>query len=324
MHSITRRSVLAAGATLGLAAPAFAQRAGGLPSRPLRIICPAQGGSFTDILDRLVADQLRESFGQPVIVDNKPGANGVIAAGELARATADGTTIGHMISSALVLATLTVSRLPFRNEDFQPLTVAYRGATAMGVSPRLPVHNLRDLVALSRERGSISYGTIGRATPSHLLVEMLSAESGANFENIVYRSEAAAVLDVLAGTIPVVVGATMNLLEQHRAGELRIIGISTADRLPGLPDIPTFREQGFEAMVYTWFHAFLMPAGAPAPIVRRIHDALANAMRSGPFRAMLTPDLISEVTTPEELGDLIRGDVVRLGRFIRERGLTAG
>lgn len=319
---ITRRGLATAGG-LGIAVPALAQP-GGFPSRPLRIVCPAQGGSFTDILDRLVADRLREGFGQPVIVDNKPGANGVIAAGELARAAPDGHTIGHMISSALVLATLMVPRLPFRNADLQPLTVAYRGATAMGVSPCLPVRNLRELVALSRERGSISYGTLGRATPSHLLVEMLSAESGANFENIVYRSEAAAVLDVLAGTIPVVVGATMNLLEQHRAGELRIIGISTADRLPGLPDLPTFREQGFESMVYTWFHAFLMPAGAPEPVVRRLHDALGDAMRSEPFRAMLTPDLISEVTTPEELGELIRGDVDRLGRLIRERGITAG
>ncbi|TCH98330.1 tripartite tricarboxylate transporter substrate binding protein [Roseococcus sp. SYP-B2431] len=318
-HALGRRGALAVG--LGaLASPALAQA---FPNKPIRIVCASPPGSFTDLVDRVFADQLA-SLGQPVIVDNKPGANGVIAAAEIARSAPDGHTLGHLISASLTLAPVMVPRLPYTLDDLQPITTIYRGAMAIAVSSRLGIENMNDLVAYVRQRGSLSYGSIGRASPAHILMEMLSAETNLTLENVVYRGEAPAVLDVLAGTIPVAVGGPMNFMEQQRAGAIRIIGVSTAERLPGLPDIPTFREQGFQSMVYTWFHGFVVRAGTPRPIVDRLHGAIGEVMRTQPFLSLLSPDLVPDLISPEAYSALIREDQGRLRTLIEQRGITAG
>ncbi|TCH98336.1 tripartite tricarboxylate transporter substrate binding protein [Roseococcus sp. SYP-B2431] len=324
ISQIARRRVLAAPAALALAAEssssAFAQTPG-FPSRPIRIVAPGSGGSWSDLICRVVGEHMQVSLGNPVIVDNRPGAQGVIAAGEVARGAKDGHVIGYAITSAQVLAPLMIPRLPYRNEDFQSITTIFRGAMALAVPATLPVRNVAEFVAHVRSQGGLSYGSNGVATSSHLLMEMFQATANIALQNVVYRDESAATMDLLAGNVPSVVTGLTPLHQFHKEGKIRIIGISSEERLEGAPDIATFREQGFPDLVYTWFHGFVSPSGVPRPVIDRLRGVILEAMETQRFRDRMTPDLIVRSSTPEEFTAEVLRDQERLGAIIRERNI---
>jgi tripartite-type tricarboxylate transporter receptor subunit TctC len=321
---IARRRLLAAPATLVLAAavgsPAFAQTAG-FPSRPIRIVAPGSGGSWSDLICRVISEHMQTALGSPVFVDNRPGAQGVIAATEVARGSKDGHVLGYAITSAQVLAPLMMPRLPYRNEDFQTITTIFRGAMALAVPADMPVRNLGEFVAFVRSRGTMSYGSNGVASSSHLMMEMLQMEANITLQNVVYRDETSATMDLLAGNVPAVVTGLTPLHEFHKEGKLRVIGISSDERLVGAPDIPTFREQGFPSLVYSWFHGFVAPSGVPRPVIDRLHGVILAAMETQRFRDRMTPDLIVRSSTPEEFAAEVLRDQERLGGIIRQRNI---
>ena len=315
--SLTRRASLAGGLA-ALAAPAFAQ--GRFPERPLRIVVPVAAGGISDTISRYLAETLRAELGQPVVVENRPGANGILASEAIARAAPDGYTIGYMLYAAMTLNPLLIPNLSYRMSDFRMLTPTFKAPMVLAVGKDVPVRNVREFVDFVKRRGQLGYGTLGNASTGQILMEMLRGMTGIELENVGYRGETLAVTDMVAGNLPAVCISTMNVLEQHRAGNARIIGISTPQRLPALPDLPTFAESGFP-IDYSYFHGLVLPAGAPAAVVERLHGAVGAGLMSEGLKTRLTPDMQPFVLNPTAFEGMLREETAKLGELVRARGI---
>ncbi|WP_421991283.1 Bug family tripartite tricarboxylate transporter substrate binding protein [Roseococcus sp.] len=315
--NLSRRTSLAVGLA-SLAAPAYAQSR--FPDRPLRIIVPVAAGGISDTISRFLAEALRPDLGQPVIVENRPGANGILASEAIARSAPDGYTIGYMLYAAMTLNPLLISSLSYKMTDFLPLTPTFKAPMVLAVGKDVPVRNVREFVDYVKRQGTLSYGTLGNASTGQILMEMLRGVSGIELENVGYRGETLAVTDMISGNLPAVCISTMNVLEQHRAGTARIIGISTPQRIPALPDLPTFAESGFP-IDYSYFHGLVMPAGTPAPAVERLHRSLGAALQSEGLRARLTPDMQPFVLSPAEFSTMLGQETSKLGELVQARGI---
>jgi tripartite-type tricarboxylate transporter receptor subunit TctC len=316
--NITRRASLAGALALG-SASAHSQEV--FPNRPLRIIVPVAAGGISDTISRFLAETMQADLGQPVIIDNKPGANGILASDAIAHAAPDGYTIGYMLYAAMTLNPLLLQNLPYKMTDFQPLTPTFKAPMVLAVGKDVPVNNVREFVDYVRKQGTLSYGTLGNASTGQILMEMLRGETGIELENVGYRGETMAVTDMVAGHIPAVCISCMNVLEMHRTGKAKIIGISLPERLPTLADLPTFHEAGFP-IDYAYFHGLVMPAGTPMPIVERLHTSIGRALVSPNLRSRLTPDMLTFVLTPAEFGTMIARETSRLAELVRARGIT--
>jgi tripartite-type tricarboxylate transporter receptor subunit TctC len=319
-----RRALLAAAAA-SLMAPRALCADDGFPTRPIRVVLPFGAGGIADILSRPMAEHVREALGQPVVVDPRPGSGGILAAEIVARAPKDGHTVGYMAHNSLVTAFALGMPLPYRVEDFQPLTSIFRAPQVLAVAHDVPARSVAELVELAKRPGqSISYGTPGRGSSGHILMEALRGGTGAVFDNVVYRTEAVVPTEMIAGHIPAYMGSLLPVLQHHLSGDLRILAVTTPERLPAVPDVPTFRELGLPFMTYTYFHGLALPAGTPAPIVRRLHAAFAAAILSGPVRARMSPDMVPAVVSPEEFAETIRRETAEIAAIVRARGISLG
>jgi tripartite-type tricarboxylate transporter receptor subunit TctC len=317
--AIPRRVLL--GTTLAVPWPLQAQEA--FPNRPVRLVLPFGPGGVSDTLARLIAEQARLSLGQNVVIDPKPGSNGVIATEHVARSPKDGYTVGYMAYGSMVTGPALGQALNYRIEEFQLLTAIFRAAQVLAVAKSVPARSVAELVSLSKGR-PVAYGTVGRGGPGHILMEMLAGETGGRFENAVYRTEATVVQDMIGGAIPGFMGSLMPALAQHQAGEIRILAITTPQRIAALPEVPSFAELGLPALTFLYCHGLAVPAGTPRPVVERLHDAFGAAILSEAVRSRMTPDMAPDVTTPEEFTANIRRETAALSKVIRERGITAG
>ena len=319
MHgSITRRASLAGAAAIGLSAPARAQSH--FPDRPLRIIVPVAAGGISDMISRFLAEVMRANLGQPVVVENRPGANGILASEAIARSAPDGYTIGYMLYAAMTLNPLLIPRLSYRMADFLPLTPTFKAPMVLAVGKDVPVRNVREFVDYVKRQGTLSYGTLGNASTGQILMEMLRGLTGIELDNVGYRGETLAVTDMVAGNLPAVCISTMNVLEQHRSGNARIIGISTPQRLEAMPDLPTFAEAGYP-IDYSYFHGLVMPSGTPEPIVAQLHGSIGAALQSPELRKRLTPDMQPFVLSPADFSRMLKDETVKLGELVQARGI---
>nr|WP_314073681.1 tripartite tricarboxylate transporter substrate binding protein [uncultured Roseococcus sp.] len=314
---LSRRASLAGGLAT-LTTPALAQSR--FPERPLRIIVPVAAGGISDTISRYLAETLRPDLGQPVVVENRPGANGILASEAIARSAPDGYTIGYMLYAAMTLNPLLIPSLSYRMTDFLPLTPTFKAPMVLAVGRNVPVNNVREFVDYVKRQGTLSYGTLGQASTGQILMEMLRGLTGIELENVGYRGETLAVTDMISGNLPAVCISTMNVLEQHRAGNAKIIGISTPERLPALPDLPTFAEAGFP-IDYSYFHGLMMPAGTPLPVVGRLHRSIGAALQSPELRPRLTPDMQPFVLSPVEFSAMLRQESSKLRELVQARGI---
>ncbi|WP_165585543.1 tripartite tricarboxylate transporter substrate binding protein [Roseococcus sp. SYP-B2431] len=315
--SLPRRTILAAGLA-SLAAPALAQAR--FPDRPLRIIVPVAAGGISDTISRFLAEGMRAEFGQPVIIENRPGANGILASEAIARAAPDGYTIGYMLYAAMTLNPLLIPNLSYRLSDFLPLTPTFKAPMVLAVGKDVPVRNVREFVDYVKRQGTLSYGTLGNASTGQILMEMLRGLTGIELENVGYRGETLAVTDMVAGNLPAVCISTMNVLQQHRAGNARIIGISTPERLPDLPDLPTFAEAGFP-IDYSYFHGLMMPSGTPEAVAARLHRSIGAGLQSPELRTRMTPDMQPFVLSSAEFAGMLSRETSKLGELVQTRGI---
>jgi tripartite-type tricarboxylate transporter receptor subunit TctC len=308
---------------MSLAMPRIVRAQEAFPNRPIRLVLPFGPGGVSDTLARIIAEQARPLLGQQVLIDPKPGSNGVIATEHVARAAKDGYTVGYMAYGSMVTGPALGQTLSYRLEDFQLLTAIFRAAQFLAVAKDVPVNSVAELVAYSKTR-PVAYGTVGQGGPGHILMEMLAGETQGRFDNVVYRTEAAVVQDMIGGTIPAVMASLMPLLQQHLAGQIRIIAHSAPSPVAILPGVPSFAELGLPGMTFQYCHGLAVPAGTPKPVYERLHRDLSAAILTEAVRSRMTPDMSPDITSPEVFTENIKKETTALAAVIKARGITAG
>jgi tripartite-type tricarboxylate transporter receptor subunit TctC len=297
-------------------------RAQGWPSRPIRVLVGYPPGGFTDVTARLVCDKLQARLGQPVIVDNKPGANGILAVDTLAKAAADGSTFAVVIAAHAANTTL-YKKLPYDpKKDLM-------GVSLIGVSPLVyaassdaPFKTARELVAYAKANpGKVSYGSSGNGSAVHLSTELLKSLTGTRMVHIPYRGSAAAFTDLLGGQIQLFGDAAQGLIGKE--GKVRLLGVASDKRLPALPNVPTFLEQGVQGYVASTWAGMLAPAGTPAAVVKRMADEIAAIVKMDEVRARLEAmGTIPVGSSPAEFDKFIAEETAKWGKVIREAKVT--
>ncbi|WER48206.1 tripartite tricarboxylate transporter substrate binding protein [Cupriavidus sp. WKF15] len=320
MKSIVKR-LLGGVAALSLCAAAHA--ADPYPQKPITLIVPWAAGGSTDILARVLSEHLTRSLGQPVIVDNKPGASGNIGSAMVARAKPDGYTllVGSMSTHAMNPALM--PNMPFRGvEDFTPLGLLAYVTNTMVVHPSVPAQNLKELIAYAKANpGKLAYASAGPGSTNHLSAVLFERMAGVQMLHVPYKGGAPAVVDTVAGQTQVLFSAGTQTLPHVKAGKLRLLAVTEAKRSPLLPNTPTVAETvpGYELAV--WYGAF-GPKGMPTDLVARLNREI-NAVMSLPEvkKQMNAIGVETATSTPQQFGTILRNDADRYGKLIRELGI---
>jgi len=317
--AIRRRTLLATGGAL-LAAPARAQR---FPDRPVRIVVPYPAGGTTDILARLVGQKVGERLGQPFVIENRSGATGVIGSEHVARAAPDGHTLLMGVNGPITISPAFRRDMPYEPlRAFAPVTLVASVAKLLVVNPQLPVRNVAELVAYAKARpGQLSFASSGTGATGHLAGEMFKLRAGIDIVHVPYRGGAPAMADVIAGRVAMQFEVLTQLLPQVQAGQLRALAVTSAERLPTLPDIPTVAEQGFPGFESrTWF-GLLAPAGTPPAIVRRLRDEVVQVLTAPEMVQFLREQGADPIgNTPEQFAAFLREDTERWADVVRRSG----
>jgi tripartite-type tricarboxylate transporter receptor subunit TctC len=272
-----RRVALAAGISL-LAAPFLAQ-AQSWPSRPIRLVVPFPPGGLIDIMARLVAPKLAQELGQPVVIDNKPGAGGNLGAAEVARAQADGYSL-LMASPPLTISPALYASMPYKPEQIAPVGLVGRVPNVLLVNPKSGINSVAELIARAkRQPGRMNYASNGNGTSLHLSAELLKSSTGTFITHIPYRGAAAAVTALIAGEIDMMFENLPSVLGQIQGGAVKALAVTTRQRSKALPDLPTLAEQGLPDFDVSAWYGLAAPTGTPAALVAMVEQALQKLMR---------------------------------------------
>ena len=275
----TKRTLMraTAGALLLLAAPLSMAQA--WPARPIRLVVPFPPGGLIDNMARLVGSRLAQELGQPVVIDNKPGAGGNVGAAEVARAPADGYTL-LMASPALTISPAIYKNLPYQPSQLAPVALLGRVPNVLLVNPASGIGKVQDLVGRAKAKpGQLNYASNGNGTSLHLSAELFKRRSETFITHVPYRGAAAAITALLSGEVDMMFDNLPSAIGQIQAGKLRALAVTTAQRSTALPDVPTLAEAGMEGFnVSAWF-GVAAPAGLPAPVATRLADALQKVVQ---------------------------------------------
>jgi tripartite-type tricarboxylate transporter receptor subunit TctC len=309
-----------------LPGPAAAQSGDAWPVRPVRVVVPFAPGGALDTVARAVSQRLAERLGQPVVVENKPGAANVIGMEAVARAAPDGYTLLFAAAPLALNVALGVKQ-PFDPlKDFAPVSLVASIPGVVLVNPATPHRSLKDLVDAARARpGGLDYATAGAGSMPHLIGEALRAKTGATLNHIGYKGSVPALQDTIAGTIDVLFDAWIPSGPQIAAGRLRAIAVTSAQRSPLMPEVPTVVEQGFPELVGAGFYGLLAPAGTPAPIVQRLHASVLWAVRETDLgRRLVEQGFEVHASTPLEYAAYVRREIERWTPVVRAAGVKPG
>ena len=295
------------------------------PSRPVKIVVPYPPGGGNDIMARLIQPKLAAEWGQPVVVENKPGAAGNLGAGEVARAPADGLT--------LLMATSTIAMTPGLGAkvsyDLEKdlVAVAMVGATAMviAVHPQVEARSLQQLVALAKQQpGKLAYSTCGNASPMHLAGELLTLTAAIDLIHVPYKGCAPALADVLGGQVPIAFNTISNTAAHEKSGRIRILAVASSRRLPDFPQLPTASEQGMAGyQADIWFGLFA-PSQSPRAALLAVNAAVNRAIGDAEIRDRMRAQFYEpQPGSADEMGAFVRSEVVKWGKTIREANIKA-
>lgn len=323
MLDCTRRGLLGA---LGAGLLPVTLLAQGFQDRPVRMLIGFPPGGVTDIVGRVVAEGMARHLGQPVIVENRPGAAGNIAAQAIARAAPDGTQL-LLTTNASHGANPALYANPGYDaiRDFSPIALLASVTNVLVVHPSVPARDVNELVMLSRRQpGTLNFASASTGSAGHLVGEMFRSRTGTDITHVPYRGAAPAQADVLAGRVQMLFGTLQTVLEPVRAGQLRALAVTSRERVAELPEVPTLSETvipGFSADA--WF-ALVGPARMPAPIVQRLHEAARAALLDDALRQRLTQQgVLVNVAGPAELRAFIDTELAKWGDAVRLSGATA-
>lgn len=283
----TKRTLMraTAGALLLLAAPLSMAQA--WPARPIRLVVPFPPGGLIDNMARLVGSRLSQELGQPVVIDNKPGAGGNVGAAEAARATADGYTL-LMASPALTISPAIYKNLPYQPSQLAPVALLGRVPNVLLVNPASGIGKVQDLVSRAKAKpGQLNYASNGNGTSLHLSAELFKRRSETFITHVPYRGSAAAITALLSGEVDMMFDNLPSAIGQIQSGKLRALAVTTAQRSTALPDVPTLAEAGMDGFnVSAWF-GVAAPAGLPAPVATRLADALQKVVQQPELAAAM-------------------------------------
>jgi tripartite-type tricarboxylate transporter receptor subunit TctC len=299
--------------------------ASAFPSKTIRIY--GQGmGSTADYLSRYLAQKLQERWNQPVIVDSRSGAGGTIPADAVAKAPPDGYNLvmGHAgpFVSAVTLYAKTLPYDPLK--DFEPVTMVATGVTVLVINPAIPAANAQEFIAYAKRKGDLSYASAGNGTISHLTGELLKSVTNVPMQHIPYKSAGNALTAVLSGEVPVSFLSPLTAHAQLKSGKVKALAVSSATRFPGAPDIPSAAEAGIPGMeAKLWFGLFA-PARTPKAIVAKLNAEVGSILRSPETQeTFLKQGVAAAASTPEELADWVRAELVRWTPIIQGAGIRA-
>ncbi len=321
-----KRVLAGTAAALGLASsalvlPALAQSPADLyPNKPIRIIVPFGPGGSVDILARAVGQKMNEKWGQPVVVETRPGAATMIGTAAAARAEPDGYTLIIVVSNHATNPTLQANITYDALKDFETISLLARTPVVLYSHPSLPATNLKELVAVAKAKpGALNFGSAGPGSMTHLVAEMLKLQAGIDMVHVVYRGGASALTDLLGGHLPMQFATVAQVLPQYQAGAVRALGVTSTERYASIPNVPTFKEQGFDLVATEWY-GLLAPARTPRPIVDKLNAEMRRIIGSENLGDRLNAiQLVS--SSPEELREFIQAEIDRWGRLIKQLGI---
>jgi tripartite-type tricarboxylate transporter receptor subunit TctC len=295
------------------------------PRQPITIVVPYPPGGTNDIVARLLGKKLSEQLGQPFIIENKAGASGTMGANSVVRAPADGYTLlvittGHTIHPALY------PQLPYDiKSSLQPISKLTSGPMLVMVNPQLPVKNLADLIALAKAKpGELNYGSAGNGSTTHLTTELIGSMAGIKMNHIPYKGSAPAMTDVIGGNAQVVLDLVFSSIQHVKTGKLKALAITSANRSPILPNVPTVAESGLPGFEATVWNGLVAPPGTPKEIVAKLNAEIKKAMADPKLVEQLrSQGFEPDWSTPEQFGALIASEVSRWGKVVKATGAKA-
>jgi len=304
------------------AAPPLAHAQTAWPSKPVRIVAPSAAGSAADNVARIVAPQLSERIGQPVVVEARPGAGTILGAEIVAKSPPDGHTLLVGLPGLAINPSIYKS-LPYELKDFAPITQAVQQPNLVVVHPSLPVRTAKELIALAKARpGELAYASGGVGASSHLTIELFMLMSGTKMLHVPYKGPVPGLIDLVAGRVQLMATSTSTALPQVRNGRLRALGVTTAKRAAGLPDIPTVAETGlpgYESV--TWF-GFMAPAATPKEIVARLNKEIVAMLVQPDIKERFAREGAEVVAgTPEEFGAYVRAEAAKWAKVVKAAGI---
>jgi tripartite-type tricarboxylate transporter receptor subunit TctC len=308
-----------------VATTASAQNAPGksiYPNRAIRILLPFPPGGGSDIMARKIGQKMTEHWGQQVVVENRPGAGGNIAAETVANAASDGYTLLMAASAQLAVNPSVYPKLPFDPvKSFSPISLVGSVPNMLVANPSLPVHSLKEFINFAQARpGQLNYATAGSGSTAHLSVELLKLETGINLVHVPYRGATPALTDVISGQVPLMMSGIPSVLGQVKAGKLRALGITGLKRSQAAPEIPTFAETipKFEAIVW---YGMLAPAGTPADIVDKLNEEVLNILRMNDAKEMFATQGIEIIgSSPAEFAGYIKSELAKWAVVVKKSG----
>lgn len=305
-------------------APALAQQS--YPTKPMRLVCPFPPGGTTDLVARLIAMKLTEAWGQQVVVDNRPGAGGVIGTEMVAKAVPDGYTIllgsitTHAVNPALYKS------LDFDAvKDFAPVSLVVSSPQLLAVHPAVAAKSVKELIALAKAKpGQLNYGSAGTGTSPHLTFELFKRMASIDVVHVPYKGTGPAITDLVGGQVQTMITGVVALMPHVKSGKLRALGVTSAKRVAALPDVPTVAESGVPGFdVSSWFGVFL-PAHTPGPIVMKMNAEIRRTLEQPSVRQRLIDQGADPSSnTPEEFAAYVKTEMARWGEVVRSTGARA-
>ena len=309
--------LLAGAVSASAAGPTSAQT---WPAKPVRIITPAAPGGPLDVLLRTFLPRLLETFGQPFVIDNRGGANGIIGTELGAKSAPDGYTLLATTNSMLVMNKAAFSKLPFEPlGDFDFITIAMSSPFVLCVHPSLPVKSIRDLVALAKKRpGELAYGSFGPASVPQFGMELFQLQSGTKLTHIPYKGGAPAAMALVGGEVPILLDSMLNQIAFIRSSRVRALAIAGPSRLKPMPDLPTLSEQGIDGAETEGWYGLAAPRGTPPEVLRRVRDAIGTFLNAPDTRDRIESTGSQVIfNTPAEFEARVRSDIDKWTRVAR-------
>jgi tripartite-type tricarboxylate transporter receptor subunit TctC len=311
-------------ALLLLAAATAVQAQQVYPSRPIRFIVPYTPGGLGDSFARAVGEELAKRMGQPVVIDNRPGASQAIGAEATAKAPPDGHTLFMGTQSGLVINTIARKQLPYDPvRDLAPVTMLFTTPLYLVVHPSVPAHSVKELIALARAKpGTLTFASIGSGSSQHLAGEMLRARAKVDIVHVPYKGSSPAMTDLLGGQVDMMFEGGVSSLPHVRSGKLRALATTGRRRADAMPELPTMAEAGVADFEFTVWFALVAPAATPRPIIERLNREVGEVLRTRGLKEKFAPAGIDIApSTPEELGERIRADFPYYGKLMRDAGI---